>query len=131
MNQNSLGGKPTAQPTKTLETFENPNAKRDAVIVITGDRGLCGGFNSNIIKYAESFLAQHDRDVDLYLFGNKSISHFKSKQWTITESKSNFYDSMTLPEIEKCITPILEKYKTKEYNHCTKNYYVKRLPWAN
>ena len=29
MNQNSLGGKPTAQPTKTLETFENPNAKRD------------------------------------------------------------------------------------------------------
>ena len=29
MNQNSLGGKPTAQPTKTLETFENPNVKRD------------------------------------------------------------------------------------------------------
>ena len=29
MNQNSLGGKPTAQPTKTLETFENPNNKRD------------------------------------------------------------------------------------------------------
>ena len=29
MNQNSLGGKPTAQPSKTLETFENPNAKRD------------------------------------------------------------------------------------------------------
>ena len=29
MNQNSLGGKPTAQHTKTLETFENPNAKRD------------------------------------------------------------------------------------------------------
>ena len=29
MNQNSLGGKPTAQPTKTLETFENPNTKRD------------------------------------------------------------------------------------------------------
>ena len=29
MNQNSLGGKPTAQPTKTLETFENPNAQRD------------------------------------------------------------------------------------------------------
>ena len=29
MNQNSLGGKPTAQPTKILETFENPNAKRD------------------------------------------------------------------------------------------------------
>lgn len=29
MNQNSLGGKPTAQPTKTLETFENPNTERD------------------------------------------------------------------------------------------------------
>ncbi len=29
MNQNSLGGKPTAQPTKTLETFENPNVQRD------------------------------------------------------------------------------------------------------
>ena len=29
MNQNSLGGKPTALPTKTLETFENPNVRRD------------------------------------------------------------------------------------------------------
>ena len=29
MNQNSLGGKPTAQPTKILETFENPNTERD------------------------------------------------------------------------------------------------------
>ncbi len=29
MNTQSLGGKPTAQPTKTLETFPNPNTKRD------------------------------------------------------------------------------------------------------
>ena len=29
MNQNSLGGKPTALATKTLETFENPNVRRD------------------------------------------------------------------------------------------------------
>jgi len=29
MNQNSLGGKPTAQPSKSLEVFENPNPQRD------------------------------------------------------------------------------------------------------
>jgi 7-cyano-7-deazaguanine reductase len=29
MNSDQLGGKPTAQPTKKLETFENPNKKRD------------------------------------------------------------------------------------------------------
>ncbi|MBL6686317.1 MAG: NADPH-dependent 7-cyano-7-deazaguanine reductase QueF [Methylophilaceae bacterium] len=29
MSSQSLGGKPTAQPTKTLETFENPNKERD------------------------------------------------------------------------------------------------------
>ncbi len=48
-------------------------------IVITADRGLCGGFNSNIIKMAESKIGQsrnEDIDVSLTLIGKKAITYF-------------------------------------------------------
>lgn len=95
----------------------NPNANKDAVIIITGDRGLCGGFNSNIIKYAENFLNGHDKEIDLYLFGTKAIQHFKSKNYEIKHTLINFYDGMTLPKIEDVINPILSAYQNKEYGH--------------
>lgn len=95
----------------------NPEAKKDAVILITGDRGLCGGFNSNIIKYCETFLNSHNTDIDLYIIGTKAIQHFKSKKWNVKKTFINYYDTMTLPKIEKTIKPILSAYEKKEYGH--------------
>ncbi len=40
-SQDSLGGKPTAQPSKTLETFDNPQPNRDYVIRISSPEFTC------------------------------------------------------------------------------------------
>ena len=40
-----------------FQTQDNP---KQAVVVITGDRGLCGGFNTNIIRFAQQYVESID-----------------------------------------------------------------------
>ncbi len=56
--------------------------KRIRVICMTADRGLCGGFNSNLIKATERFLrekTQDGKDVSLIAVGRKSRDFFRKK----------------------------------------------------
>ncbi|XP_038905281.1 ATP synthase gamma chain 1, chloroplastic-like [Benincasa hispida] len=63
--------------------FLNPRPIRKvAVVVFTGDRGLCGGFNASVIKKAETRLAEL-KDLDLghtlISIGKKGNSHFRRR----------------------------------------------------
>jgi len=55
-------------------------ARRAAVILLTSNRGLCGGFNANLIREARALLArlrgQHT-EVELHVVGRKGIGYFK------------------------------------------------------
>ena len=56
--------------------------KRIRVICMTADRGLCGGFNSNLIKATERFLrekTQDGKEVSLITVGRKSRDFFRKK----------------------------------------------------
>jgi len=59
---------------------EKPDASRVAVLMITSDRGFCGGYNHNVIKQGQA-LAQHLREQGsepvFYLVGRKAIDNFK------------------------------------------------------
>ncbi|MFH1830138.1 MAG: ATP synthase F1 subunit gamma [Pseudomonadota bacterium] len=49
------------------------------LIVITSDRGLCGGFNENLLRVAEDGIADHishNIDVKIYVIGKKGYKHF-------------------------------------------------------
>jgi F-type H+-transporting ATPase subunit gamma len=54
--------------------------KRVLLVVMTADRGLCGGFNSNILKYARNrikTLENSGKEISLYMVGRRSIEAFK------------------------------------------------------
>ncbi len=54
--------------------------KRVLLVLVTGDRGLVGAFNSNIIKYAQGFLADHTaQSVEMELLGRKGRDHFRRR----------------------------------------------------
>ncbi|VAV82263.1 ATP synthase gamma chain [hydrothermal vent metagenome] len=55
--------------------------KKIELILLTSDRGLCGGFNTSLIRMAEGFLDDHpDDDVMLYLIGKRGADHFKRRE---------------------------------------------------
>jgi len=81
-----------------------------AVVIITGDRGLCGGFNNSVIRASENYLKEHKENTELYLFGNKAYTFYKSKEWKIEESKPYFVGDITMEKVEAVLRPILKRY---------------------
>lgn len=62
---------------KMLNEPEDP--KRSAVLVVSSDRGMCGGYNHNVLKEASelvAFLEAAGREVDIYVLGNKGIVYY-------------------------------------------------------
>lgn len=77
-----LGGLLQRLKTESLDIplLETRTAKKVGLVVITGDRGLCGGYNAQAIKKAElriGELKSQGIEVELITVGNKGITYFK------------------------------------------------------
>lgn len=71
--------------------------KKVLLLIMTADRGLCGGFNSNIIKYARNRikqLEQDGKDISLYLVGRRAVEAFRHSY------KSQIVKKRTLSEVK-------------------------------
>ena len=63
--------------------------KREALVVVTSDRGLAGAFNANIIRRAEKEIAETGREnVDLICIGRKGRDHFRVHGYETIKDKS-------------------------------------------
>lgn len=64
------------------ELLERREVKNKAFIVITGDRGLAGGYNSNVIKLAESNMKDKESSIILVV-GSKGRDYFRRRGYNI------------------------------------------------
>ncbi|MGK4594203.1 F0F1 ATP synthase subunit gamma [Amycolatopsis sp. w19] len=74
---------------------ERPNPKRAAVLVITSDKGQCGGYNSNVLKATEELLTllrEQGKEPVLYVTGNKGLSFYRFRGREVAESWTGFSD---------------------------------------
>ena len=54
--------------------------RRLDLVVLSSDRGLCGGYNANLLRQAEGFRTEHaSQELQLALVGRKSLDHFKHR----------------------------------------------------
>lgn len=66
------------------------------LILVTSDRGLCGGFNSNLIRMAEAFIREHPgQKVTVSFIGRKGFDYFKRRTVTMGEQHINLFGKMT------------------------------------
>jgi len=93
-------------------------------VVMTADRGLCGGFNSNIIKKAKSYfkkLSDNGKTLKIITVGSKGYDQLKRvykdniiEKISFKESKNaNYFDADKVGKI------IIEKFENKEFDVCT------------
>ncbi|MGI8308023.1 F0F1 ATP synthase subunit gamma [Saccharopolyspora hattusasensis] len=74
---------------------ERSNPKRAGVLVVTSDRGFCGGYNANVIKAAEelqALLREQGKDPVLYVIGRKGETYYRFRQREIEASWTGFSD---------------------------------------
>jgi len=62
------------------------------LLLVTGDRGLCGGYNANLIRKAETFLQEHGRErVRMIVVGRRGFDYFKKRNVTIVDKHINLF----------------------------------------
>ncbi|HWP24231.1 MAG TPA: ATP synthase F1 subunit gamma [Candidatus Binatia bacterium] len=60
--------------------------KKILLVLFTSDRGLCGGYNANLIRAAEAFIRRNsDKEVALTLVGRKGADHFRRRRANIAD----------------------------------------------
>ena len=67
--------------------------RRAGVLLITSDRGLCGGYNANAIRTCEqliSRLREDNKQVVLYVVGRKGVTYYRFRNRPIEESWTGF-----------------------------------------
>jgi F-type H+-transporting ATPase subunit gamma len=72
---------------------ERPERKRAGVLVVSSDRGLCGAYNSSVLRRAEelfSMLRGEGKTPVLYVVGRKALSYYTFRNWEISESWTGF-----------------------------------------
>ena len=100
------------------------NEKVHLTVVMTSDRGLCGGFNSNIIKKAKSFFAKlisEGKELKIITVGSKGNDQLKRiygdkivENISFKNSKNaNYFDA------EKVGKSVIEKFEKEEFDVCT------------
>jgi F-type H+-transporting ATPase subunit gamma len=75
-----------------------PEIRRVGHIVITADRGLCGAYNSSVLRAAEGEIEEHrevGRDSAVYVIGRKGESYFRYRKYPVEESFTGFSDQPT------------------------------------
>jgi F-type H+-transporting ATPase subunit gamma len=67
-----------------LQTREE---KKIQLVLFTSDRGLCGGYNANLIRAAEAFIRKNgvDKEIEITLVGRKGADHFRRRRASIVD----------------------------------------------
>ena len=97
-----------------LTTYEK--AEKEAVIVISGDRGLCGGFNANLIKKVNHYYSDNQKNIDYYFWGLKAYDFFKKRGFVIKATESGLSSKTNIKDVIDLLEPIIAAYVSGEYS---------------
>ncbi|AHE99709.1 F0F1 ATP synthase subunit gamma [Thioalkalivibrio paradoxus] len=88
--------------------------KRVAMIIVSTDRGLCGGLNVNLFKKAVTEMRHYREqgiEVDLCLFGNKALGFFKRLGGNIIAEATHLGDRPRLTDLIGGIKVVLDRFR--------------------
>ncbi len=88
--------------------------KRVGFVIVSTDRGLCGGLNVNLFRVAMNSMAEwHDRgvDMDLSIIGSKALGFFKRVGGQIVSEASHLGDKPALTDLIGAIKVMLDGYE--------------------
>ncbi len=93
--------------------IEHPEVKRVGFIIVSTDRGLCGGLNINAFKVALKAMQewqQKNVEIDLCLIGAKGTAFFKRFSGNIVSQVSHLGDTVRIGELIGTIKAMLDAY---------------------
>lgn len=90
-------------------------ANKVAYIVVTADRGLCGGFNSNLIKRAAQEM-KNIPNLDVVCIGRKGRDFFRRRDFNIAQQYVGVVDAADSGFAREVAKFVMDKYAAEEYD---------------
>jgi F-type H+-transporting ATPase subunit gamma len=93
--------------------------KRVALLVITSDRGLCGGFNSNLLRAANRFLQETRENVGevaLYVVGRKARDFFRRRHVPMRKEYVNILGALSYAHAEQLAHDLVDGFLAEEFD---------------
>lgn len=85
--------------------------ERQLLVLVTADRGLCGAFNTNLIRAAQNYLDEHrDKDVSLIAVGRKGRDYFVKRPVKLTAEHINIFGRLEFAQSQPIARRIIDLY---------------------
>ena len=90
--------------------------KKVLIVAITSNRGLCGAFNSNVIKEVKNRSAFYEgKQVDVFAIGKKGNDAL-SKTLSVVENQSSIFDDLSFENVAVIADVLTQKFISGEYD---------------
>ena len=89
--------------------------KNKLIVCITSNRGLCGAFNSNVIKKCTEIATSSNENVSFFCIGKKG-GDILSKTHNVIQSNNVVFDDLTFENISTIADKVMSMFLNKEYD---------------
>ncbi|MGO8815519.1 MAG: ATP synthase F1 subunit gamma [Terriglobia bacterium] len=85
--------------------------QRQLLVLVTADRGLCGAFNTNLIRAAQIYLDEHrERDISILMVGRKGRDYFAKRPVKKVGEHINIFGRLQFSQAQPIAQRIIELY---------------------
>lgn len=88
--------------------------KKKVVVLVTSDKGLCGSFNSNIIKFTANYLETEGKDIPLVTIGRKGYDFFSKRRYNVIKNFPNVFQKLNIQTSNDIVTYLKDLYLSGE-----------------
>ncbi|HVA75631.1 MAG TPA: F0F1 ATP synthase subunit gamma [Acidimicrobiales bacterium] len=107
-----LAGTPDASSHPLFRDIEG--VQKVAIVLITADRGLAGGYNSSIIRTVERMMREHrasGRDVQLVPLGRKGVNYFRYRRQPILAAFTGIADRPSYEDARRVVAAVMPPFE--------------------
>jgi len=106
----------SADSSESNPLFEKREIKKPLIIAITSNKGLCGGFNSNIIKEVYNLASNYGTNTpDLLTIGKKGNDILR-KKINVISSHKEVYDNFSYSFVKEIADDVMKRFENQEYD---------------
>ena len=112
LNSLATRARPDAHP-----LLQEHGDERVLLVVITADKGLCGGFNANIIRGASRFLEEQqrrERKLEVDLVGRKGRDFFRRRRYRVRSEHIGLFQALQFPAAQRIAQSLVKSYVERE-----------------
>jgi F-type H+-transporting ATPase subunit gamma len=89
--------------------------ERVLLVVVTGDKGLAGSFNANVLRRATETIPRL-RNVELLLLGSKGVAFFRRRPLKVRKGYTTLFSNVTYAQAEEIAADLRESYAAGGYD---------------